>query len=355
MLKNKNYCAMFLKENCVVSLKFLDILLNICVCVCVHKNCLKCYKKCFKMKIYLFSCVRLSWMCEMFWFAEQLLLFLPRPTSPNASWASDWRSCSRTEWWFGIRLEFLALVEEDVFGDKGNGVILKWTLFFEIEVEEVAIDGGCVDEDWNVLHLSKSNFGLLLHIRIYLLLHDSSFTSGQVYSFVRFWKWLSVEALLVGVTSSLDEVCFRNSLWWFRPRTGYVVLIGHWGYIRFGLPCRFRLGFRDPTRRRSEFALLSSILSPETGFAGNFEKIVNLRSIWAWDPSGLLTTKPLLSLLFGVRSSRHEISIIENSRARAHTVVCLAAGLQVGRVPRGWLSLLLSEGSPLSPAGIFEL
>ena len=61
-------------------------------------------------------------------FAEQLLLFLPRPTSPNASWVSDWRSCSRTEWWFGIRLEFLALVEEVVVGDKGDGVSLKWTL-----------------------------------------------------------------------------------------------------------------------------------------------------------------------------------------------------------------------------------
>lgn len=333
----------------------LDLSLNICVCVCVHKNCLRCYMKCLrKNEDLLFSCVRLSWMCEMFWFAEQLLLFLPRPTSPNASWASDWRSCSRTEWWFGIRLEFLALVEEVVVGDKGDGVILKWTLL-KLKLKRLLLTEVVSMKIEMFLHLSKSNFGLLLHIRIYLLLHDSSFTSGQIYSFVRFWKWLSVEALLVGVTSSLDEVCFRNSLWWFRPRTGYVVLIGHWGYIRFGLPCRFRLGFRDPTRRRSKFALLSSILSPETGFAGNFEKIVNLRSIWAWDPSGLLTTKPLLSLLFGVRSSRHEISIIENSRARAHTVVCLAAGLQVGRVPRGWLSLLLSEGSPLSPAGIFEL
>ena len=105
----------------------------------------------------LFSCVRLSWMCEMFWFAEQLLLFLPRPTSPNASWASDWRSCSRTEWWFGIRLEFLALVEEVVFGDKGDGVILKFNAF-EIEVEEVAIDGVCVDEDWNVSSSFKIEF-----------------------------------------------------------------------------------------------------------------------------------------------------------------------------------------------------
>ena len=124
MLKEVKLLSHVIKRN----VEFGFIIEHMCVCVYI-KNCLKCYMKCLrKNEDLLFSCVRLSWMCEMFWFSEQLLLFLPRPTSPNASWASDWRSCSRTEWWFGIRLEFLALVEEVVVGDKGDGVMLKWTV-----------------------------------------------------------------------------------------------------------------------------------------------------------------------------------------------------------------------------------
>ena len=167
MLKEKLLCHVIKEKLC--SFVRMWIFYWTYVCVCVHKNCLKCYMKCFKMKIYFSHVSDLAECVKCFdllnnCFCSYLVLLLP--TLP------------------GLQIDGLVPVRNDGLGSGLNFLLLSKKLSLETKVVASVWSERSWNWSWRVCYWrSLCRWRLKCFFIFQNRISDFCFTSGFIFCF----------------------------------------------------------------------------------------------------------------------------------------------------------------------------